>query len=38
METLNIGIKAIFIDDMVFAFFFGMCSYIAVSKSVETAL
>ena len=28
----------IFIDNMVFAFFFGMCSYIAVSKSVKTAL
>ena len=38
METLNIFIKSIFIDNMVFAFFFGMCSYIAVSKSVKTAL
>ena len=38
METLNIFIKSVFIDNMVFAFFFGMCSYIAVSKSVKTAL
>ena len=38
MESLNIFIKSIFIDNMVFAFFFGMCSYIAVSKSVKTAL
>ncbi len=38
METLNLFIKSIFIDNMVFAFFFGMCSYIAVSKSVKTAL
>ena len=38
MESLNIFIKSIFIDNMVFAFFFGMCSYIAVSKNVKTAL
>ncbi len=38
MEALNIFIKSIFIDNMVFAFFFGMCSYIAVSKSVKTAM
>ena len=31
METLNLFIRSIFIDNMVFAFFFGMCSYIAVS-------
>jgi len=37
METLNIFIRSIFIDNMVFAYFFGMCSYIAVSKSVKTA-
>ena len=37
METLNLFIRSIFIN-MVFAFFFGMCSYIAVSKSVKTAL
>ena len=38
MESLNIFIKSIFIDNMVFAYFFGMCSYIAVSKSVKTAM
>ena len=38
METLNLFIRSIFIDNMVFSFFFGMCSYIAVSKSVKTAL
>ena len=38
METLNLFIRSIFIDNMVFAFFFGMCSYIAVSKRVKTAL
>lgn len=38
METLNIFIRSIFIDNMVFSFFFGMCSFIAVSKSVKTAL
>ena len=27
MESLNIFIRSIFIDNMVFAFFFGMCSY-----------
>ena len=37
METLNLFIKSIFVDNMVFAFFFGMCSYIAVSKKVKTA-
>ncbi len=35
---LNIFIRSIFIDNMVFAFFFGMCSYIAVSKTVKTAM
>ena len=38
METLNLFINSVFIDNMVFAFFFGMCSYIAVSKSVKTAI
>lgn len=37
-NLLNIFVKSIFIDNMVFAFFFGMCSYIAVSKSVKTAM
>lgn len=38
MENLiNIFIKSVFIDNMVFAFFFGMCSYLAVSKTVKTS-
>ncbi len=38
MELFNLGIKSIFIDNMVFAYFLGMCSYLAVSKKVSTAL
>ncbi len=37
MELLKLFIQSVFIDNMVFSFFFGMCSYIAVSKSVKTA-
>ena len=37
-NILSIFVKAIFVENMVFAFFFGMCSYIAVSKSVKTAM
>ncbi len=37
-NILSILVRSIFIDNMVFAFFFGMCSYIAVSKSVKTAM
>ncbi len=36
-EYINIFIKSIFVDNMVFAFFLGMCSYLAVSKNVKTA-
>ena len=35
---LNLFINSALIENMVFAYFFGMCSYIAVSKSVKTAL
>lgn len=38
MELFNLGIKSIFINNMVFAYFLGMCSYLAVSKKVSTAL
>ncbi len=39
MENLiNIFIKSIFIDNMIFAFFLGMCSYLAVSKTVKTSM
>lgn len=38
MESLfNIGIKSIFIDNMIFAYFLGMCSFLAISKKVSTA-
>jgi Na+-transporting NADH:ubiquinone oxidoreductase subunit E len=39
MEHLfNIFIKSIFIDNMIFAFFLGMCSFLAVSKTVKTSI
>ena len=38
MEYLNLFIKSIFIDNMIFALFLGMCSYLAVSKTVKTAV
>jgi len=38
MELFNLGIKSIFIDNMIFAYFLGMCSFLAVSKKVATAL
>lgn len=38
MELFNLGVKSIFIDNMVFAYFLGMCSFLAVSKKVSTAL
>jgi len=37
-NIINIFVKSIFVDNMIFAFFLGMCSYIAVSKTVKTAL
>jgi len=37
MDLVNIAIKAIFIENMVLAFFLGMCSFLAVSKKVSTA-
>ena len=38
MENLNIFIRSIFVDNMIFAYFLGMCSFLAVSKNVKTAL
>ncbi|SFJ57886.1 MULTISPECIES: NADH:ubiquinone reductase (Na(+)-transporting) subunit E [Olleya] len=38
MEHLELFFKSIFIDNMVFAVFLGMCSYLAVSKKVATAV
>jgi len=37
-EIINIFIKSVFIDNMIFAFFLGMCSYLAVSKTVKTSI
>ena len=37
-ELINIFVKAVFIDNMVFAYFLGMCSYLAISKTVETSV
>lgn len=38
MDTFAIFIRSAFIDNMIFAFFFGMCSYLAVSKTIKTAV
>lgn len=38
MENLNLFVCSIFIDNMIFAYFLGMCSFLAVSKNVKTAL
>ena len=38
MELLNLFVKSAFAENMVFTFFFGMCSYLAVSKTVKTAV
>lgn len=37
MDNLNLFFRSIFIDNMIFAYFLGMCSFIAVSKNVKTA-
>ena len=37
-ELANIFIKSIFINNMIFAYFLGMCSYLAVSKTVKTSV
>jgi len=37
-ELLNLGIKSIFVENMIFAYFLGMCSFLAVSKKVSTAI
>jgi Na+-transporting NADH:ubiquinone oxidoreductase subunit E len=38
MEYVNIFVKGIFIENMIFAYFLGMCSYLAVSKTVKTGV
>ncbi len=37
-HLLSLFVRSIFIDNMIFAFFLGMCSYLAVSKTVKTAV
>ena len=37
MEYVSLFVKSIFVDNMIFAYFLGMCSYLAVSKNVKTA-
>ena len=37
MEYLSLFVKSICVDNMIFAYFLGMCSYLAVSKNVKTA-
>jgi len=38
MDLVNIFVRSVFIDNMIFAYFLGMCSYLAVSKTVKTAV
>jgi Na+-transporting NADH:ubiquinone oxidoreductase subunit E len=38
LELANIFVKSIFVDNMIFAYFLGMCSYLAVSKTVKTGV
>ena len=37
MELFNLFVKSVFVDNMIFAYFLGMCSYLAVSKTVKTS-
>lgn len=38
MDLVNLFVRSIFIENMIFAYFLGMCSYLAVSKTVKTAV
>ncbi len=38
MDLISLGIRSIFIENMIFAYFLGMCSFLAVSKKVSTAI
>jgi Na+-transporting NADH:ubiquinone oxidoreductase subunit E len=38
MDYINIFVRSIFIENMIFAYFLGMCSYLAVSKTVKTGV
>ena len=37
MSIFNLFLKSVFVDNMIFAYFLGMCSYLAVSKTVKTS-
>ena len=37
MNLINLFLKSVFVDNMIFAYFLGMCSYLAVSKTVKTS-
>ena len=37
-ELFSLGIRSIFVENMIFAYFLGMCSFLAVSKKVSTAI
>ena len=37
-HSISLLFRSIFVDNMIFAFFLGMCSYLAVSKTVKTSL
>ena len=36
-HAISLFVRSIFVDNMIFAFFLGMCSFLAVSKSVKTS-
>ncbi len=38
MDAISLIVRSIFVDNMIFAYFLGMCSYLAVSKDVKTAM
>ena len=38
MEMFSLGIKSVFVENILLAYFLGMCSYLAVSKKVNTAI
>lgn len=38
MESVNIFVKSVFIENMIFAYFLGMCSFLAISKTVKSAV
>ncbi len=38
MDYINLFVRSIFIENMIFAYFLGMCSYLAVSKTVKTGV